>query len=181
MARPLRLVFSVVGAYAAGCAAIPRAAENVRVDPAPRIEVPASESRPAAEEPLLSRVEFMAGEWIDADPSQGVVIEERWTPVLGGTMLGSTRTVVNGRLAFFEYLRLEERGNGVVYVSQPKGGDPTPFALVAGGRDLAVFENLGPEFPKRIIYRRDGDTLFATIEGPHDGKIVSSEWRYRRK
>ena len=41
-----------------------------------------------------------------------------------------------------------------------------------------MFENLAHEFPQRIIYSRDGETLTARIEGMMDGKLEGMEWSF---
>ena len=35
------------------------------------------------------------------------------------------------------------------------------------------------DYPQRVIYRRDGDTLIGRIEGASKGKARTAEWRYR--
>jgi hypothetical protein len=63
----------------------------------------------------------------------------------------------------------------------PGGRSPaTPFTLKTMARERVVFENAAHDFPQRIIYWRDGDTLRARIEGAVDGKSRSMEWRWTR-
>lgn len=152
-------------------------------------ETAAAVSRPAAAPvpteippPVgLERLGWLAGTWVERDPAQGVVVEERWSPPLGGTMLGVGRTVVGTKTSYFEYLRLEDRGDEIVYVAAPKGDLATEFSLTTSGNGLAVFSNPDRDFPRRIVYRRLGDTLLARIEGERDGRPVASEWRLQRE
>jgi hypothetical protein len=51
--------------------------------------------------------------------------------------------------------------------------------MVAAGPTEAVFENPGHDFPQRIIYRREGDSLIARIEGEVDGRRRSAQWEWR--
>ena len=44
--------------------------------------------------------------------------------------------------------------------------------------DSVVFENLGHDFPQRIVYRRDVDRLTARIEGEADGQLDATEWSW---
>lgn len=138
-----------------------------------------------AEEPktatalTIESVAFMAGTWEYVDGS--MAIEERWSPVAGGTMLGTGRTVSGDKTVFFEFLRIEGRADGVFYVAQPKGRHPgTEFKLVRAGEREAVFENLAHDFPKRIIYRKEADGgLTARVEGDGTEKEKPQEYRYR--
>ena len=56
--------------------------------------------------------------------SGDVTVEEHWTAPSGGTMLAVGRTVKKERTLFFEFLRIETRKDGLVYVAQPKGVSP---------------------------------------------------------
>jgi hypothetical protein len=97
---------------------------------------------------------------------------------LGSSMVGMSRTVENGKTSFFEYLRIEAKDDGIVYLASPLGRDPpTPFKLIESGPMRVVFANPDHDYPKRIIYSREGDKLHARIEG--DGK--SSEWTFLRE
>jgi hypothetical protein len=91
-------------------------------------------------------------------------VEERWSPPLGGAMLGVSRTVSRGKMTAFEYLRVVERDSGLVYVAQPGGTSPTEFVLTEMDTTRAVFENPRHDYPKRIIYERSPEGgLRATI------------------
>ena len=85
----------------------------------------------------------------------------------GNSMLGMSRTVVGDRTVEFEYLRLEQRADGIYYVAHPKARNPgTDFKLTRVSADEAIFENPAHDFPKRIIYRKgSGGSLTATIDG----------------
>ena len=81
----------------------------------------------------IAQVGWMEGAWVAKDGS--VSIEERWTPPAGGAMLAVSRTLKNGRMAGFEFLRIVERDGGLVYVAQPGGKPPTDFTLTAHFRE----------------------------------------------
>lgn len=135
---------------------------------------------PGTASPLtIESVAWIAGNWELVDGS--MTIDERWSPVAGNTMIGTGRTISGDRTVFFEFLRIEGRADGVVYVSQPKGRHPgTEFKLVRAGRREAVFENLAHDFPKRITYRLGDDGgLTARIEGDGTEKEKPQEFRYR--
>jgi hypothetical protein len=108
-------------------------------------------------------------------------IDEQWTRVAGGTLLGVSRTVVANKTVFYEYLRIETRGTDIYYVAHPKGRQPgTDFKLVHLKGQAATFENLAHDFPKRILYRKNSDgTLTARIEGDGTEKEKPQEFQYR--
>lgn len=121
---------------------------------------------------------FMAGSWEMEGPPR---IEEQWMKPAGGTLIGMGRVSGDGTTFFFEFLRVETRGDGLYYVAQPKGGPPTAFRLVRLAPGEAVFENLEHDFPKRLIYRKLPDgRLFARTEGDGTEKEKPSEFIYHR-
>ena len=101
----------------------------------------------------ISDMDWLAGAWVGTRGSGGTTsIEERWSPPLGGAMLGLSRTVSRGKMTAFEYLRIVERDSGLLYIAQPGGAQPTEFVLTGLDSTRAVFENPRHDYPKRIVY-----------------------------
>src|SRR5262245_51049064 len=126
----------------------------------------------------IENMAWISGDWETASgPSQ---TEEHWTKVAGGSMIGMSRTMAGGKTVFFEYLRIETRGDDIYYVAHPKARNPgTEFKLVRLSSQEAIFENLMHDFPKRIIYRRHGNgDLIARIEGDGTEKEKPQEFHY---
>ena len=121
---------------------------------------------------------WMQGTW--AGEKDGVAMEEIWTSPRGGAMLGMHSDVKGGRLAFWEFFRIQADEKGVVYYASPRSAPPTPFRLVESGDKRVVFENKANDFPQRILYWIEGGALRARIEGPQKGKTVSEEWTWSR-
>ena len=102
----------------------------------------------------ISELGWISGDWQTA-PGGRAQIEEHWTQPAGGSMLGMSRTVLGIRTLEFEYLRLEQRSDGIYYVAHPKARCPgTDFKLTSVTTSEAVFENPAHDFPKRVIYRK---------------------------
>jgi hypothetical protein len=139
-------------------------------------EPPSASPAPAAvARPMkLEQVAWMAGTWRGV--TDGVKQEELWMAPAGGLMLGLHRDVMPAGVSF-EYLRLEQDREGVVYQASPGGAPPTPFRLVEASPTRAVFANPEHDFPKRIIYTLKGDELTARIEG--DGP-EGMQWTWKR-
>jgi hypothetical protein len=130
-----------------------------------------------APKPALTDLAWLAGSW--AGTARGIEMEEHWTAPKGNSMVGLHRDVGKGRTLLFEFLRIEQQGDQIVYLSMPNGRSPaTPFPLKEVSATRAVFENPTHDFPQRIIYWKDGSDLRARIEGTIKGKAASEEWRW---
>jgi hypothetical protein len=112
---------------------------------------------------------WLAGAWVGTRGKSS--IEERWSPPLGGAMLGVSRTVSRGKMSAFEFLRIVERDGGLVYKAQPGGKPPTEFVLTELSETRAVFENPRHDFPQRIVYELSAEGgLSASIGYTKGGK-----------
>lgn len=139
--------------------------------------VMASAAALAQEKPTLEALAWMAGSW--SGTSRGIEMEEHWTRPSGNSMIGMHRDVGKGRTLGFEFLRIVQQPDAIVYLSMPDGRSPaTPFPLKEVSGTRVVFENPAHEFPQRIIYWKDGADLRARIEGTQNGKESGMEWRW---
>lgn len=110
---------------------------------------------------------WIEGNWVVETPRMRS--EERWTDVGGNMMLGVSRTMAGGKTVAFEFLRIEERADGIFYVAQPGGKAPTDFKLTKVEGQKAIFENPAHDFPKRVIYWRNADgSMTARVDGGSD-------------
>jgi hypothetical protein len=130
------------------------------------------------EEPSIAALGWIAGVWVMEHGEART--EEHWTDLGGDTYMAISRTVRAGHTVFYEYLRIEQRRDGIYYVAQPKNRLPVDFRLTSLSGQEAVFENPNHDFPQRIVYRKNGDgTLTARIEGRRQGQTVSQEFHFR--
>lgn len=121
---------------------------------------------------------WMSGLWLAE--SAGRWTEESWSAPRGGVMLGHSRTGREDVLREFEFLRIAPGADGVLaYLAQPGGRPAVSFRLVARERTSATFENPQHDFPQRIRYVRDGDSLTATISAMDGSNAMS--WTFRRQ
>jgi hypothetical protein len=127
----------------------------------------------SVENPTLADLSWMSGDWQTAAGGRRQ-IEEHWTAAAGGSMMGVSRTVAGDKTVEFEYLRIEQREDGIYYVAHPKARCPgTDFKLTRASASEAVFENPQHDFPKRIIYRKTDDGLTASIDAGEGSKGMS--------
>lgn len=132
-------------------------------------------SAPAA---ALEPPAWLAGHW--RSEQSGRITDEVWLAPAQGLMTGMSRTH-GGARPFFEFLRIEQRGDALYYLAQPRGGAATEFRAVQADGDTVAFENPAHDFPQRIVYERRADGgLAALIEGDADGKHRVERWNYRR-
>lgn len=121
---------------------------------------------------------WMSGRW-QADDG-GRWTEEVWSAPRGGVMLGYSRTGRGEVVREWEFIRVQAGADGVpVYWGSPGGRPAVGFRLSARDAASATFENPGHDFPQRIRYVRDGDTMTATISAIDGSNAIS--WTYRRQ
>lgn len=95
-------------------------------------------------------------------------------------MLAVSRTVAGGRTVAFEFLRIETRADGAVYVAQPQGRPAVEFKLTQRSANRVVFENPQHDHPKIIRYSKELDgSLRAEIEGDEKGRHKKMEFRFK--
>ena len=131
------------------------------------------------ENPTLADLSWISGDWQTALGGRRQ-IEDHWTAVAGGSMMGVSRTIAGDKTVEFEYLRIEQRADGIYYVAHPKARCPgTDFKLTSASATEAVFENPQHDFPKRIIYRKTEGGLTASIDAGEGSKGMSFVFKKR--
>ena len=123
---------------------------------------------------------WMSGYWLSCE--DGREVSETWTDPRVDLMAGTSVTVRDGRVGF-ELSRIAPTGPApdapLAYFAQPEGMAATVFPVVASAPNMVTFEQpADDDFPKRIVYRRDGDVLSARIEGEIDGEMRTVRWRF---
>ena len=126
--------------------------------------------------PAATDVAWMTGCW--ASTLNGRHVIEQWTAVEGGTLLGLSRTVAGGRTVEYEFLLIRAGAKGLEYVAKPSGQAEAVFTSTRVSPTEVVFENPTHDFPQRILYKRDGNSLLAAVEGPRNGQTRRIEYPY---
>ncbi|HVD94419.1 MAG TPA: DUF6265 family protein [Vicinamibacterales bacterium] len=128
--------------------------------------------------PSAKDVAWMSGCWDSTRNGRHVI--EYWMPPEGGTLLGVSRTVANGKTTEWEFLMVREGDKGIEYVAKPSGQAEAVFVSTRVSPTEVVFENPTHDFPQRIIYKRDGDALIASIEGTRNGRLRRIDYPYTK-
>lgn len=124
---------------------------------------------------------WMAGYWLSCDGGRQVA--ETWSPPRLNLMAGTSITVRNGQVGW-ELSRIAPTGPEpdapFAYFAVPEGQAPTTFPVIESSPNRVVFEQAEHDFPKRVIYERDGDVLNARIEGEIDGQARTIRWQFHK-
>ena len=129
----------------------------------------------------IDKLAFIAGCWTLTRPN-GAKVDEQWLAPSGGAMLGLSRTVRDGKLREYEFMRIVAGDDGKLrYVAIPSGQAEAAFPVKEIGDKAVTFEAPEHDFPQRILYRLvDKDTLVARIEGSIYGQARSADFPYKR-
>ena len=98
--------------------------------------------------PSLDDLAWMAGCWELTRDGRHVI--EQWMPAEGGTMLGMSRAVANGKTVEYEFLLIRPGPNGLDYVAKPSGQAEGTFTAGRVSATAVVFENPAHDFPTTI-------------------------------
>ena len=112
---------------------------------------------------------------------RGSIVSEMWMKPAGSSMMGTGRTVKNGKTTDYEFLRIEQRDDAIYYVAKPRANaQETAFKLKTSSAIEFVFENPEHDFPQRILYKINGNALAARIEGTRNGKTSGFDFPMNR-
>jgi len=117
---------------------------------------------------------WLEGHWVREH--DGRVSEEIWGDMRGGLMLATNRALRDGQARGFEFIRIQSFTQ-THYCAQPGGSETVCFELAERGEQSATFENAQHDFPQRISYAREADTLTATLSDIEGNNPISWSWQ----
>lgn len=123
----------------------------------------------------------LVGDWIDSTSSDTFVVHETWRALDDSTLQGVGRVLAGPDTVFIEALRIERRGDRVIYAALPGGeanGTYTPFTCEGSGGDTLSFVNNANDFPKRIRYARAAQGWHAVIDENASGPQRTEHFRF---
>ena len=136
-----------------------------------------------AQEPAftINDLAWLKGCWISNRNDRAIT--EHWLKPAGGTMLGISRTVADGKTVEFEFMQIRAEANGEIrFIAKPSGQPEATFKLIKGSAREVIFENPRHDFPQRVIYRLQSDgSLLGRIEGVSKGKEKAVDFPMSRE
>lgn len=125
----------------------------------------------------LDDLAFLSGCW-RAELSGGGYMEEYYSTPSTNLIVGTTRYTRGGAATSFEFTRISRGEDGIELLPYPNGSPSEhAFKLTSLDASGAVFEAPEHDFPKRIIYRVEGEgARVARIDGG-EGSDSAMEWR----
>ena len=126
----------------------------------------------------IQRAAWLQGCWEFSTPGRSV--EEIWMAPKGGSMIGVSRTIRDGKLTEYELVVLREDGDRLAYHAHPSGQPAATFRSTRVTASELVFEDPSHDFPQQVGYRIDGDALLAWVSGSRNGKTQRIEFPYKR-
>ena len=104
----------------------------------------------------LADLSVMAGCWELRDDSKNLLISEQWMSPAGTSILGMGRTVKGGKTTDWEFMRVEQRQDGLFFVARPKANsEETAFKLISSLRGRRIRKQTA-RFSAKSDLHRDG-------------------------
>ncbi len=118
----------------------------------------------------LERVSWLVGTW-ERHSRKGPRYET-WHRDAKGSLRGMGFAVANGDTTKLEGLRLLSENGSLIYAADvSENAGEVFFPITSDSDSMLVFENLGHDYPKRIVYQRIGmDSLNVYTEGARIGE-----------
>lgn len=136
-----------------------------------------------AQESPLKQFNFMLGYWEMKTPKGKM--SENWHQTPDGFEGKSYRHDLKGDSTMMESVVLKKVGKDFLFTvtgMEENNTGTTTFRLIPSPKNRFIFENKAHDFPQRIVYENQGkDKLLAWIEGSVSGKLIKSEFNYKRK
>lgn len=111
-----------------------------------------------AEEADPNRLDWLTGCWQGDDG----MTREIWSVSEDGYYFGYSVVLKDGHAVFFEQMRIDPAPLPV-FNAYPRGDGPSAFPATALSDTRITFANPEHDFPQKIEYWREGDTLRALI------------------
>lgn len=128
----------------------------------------------------VADLDWLSGCWQSAGGEAGS--EEHWLAPAGGSLLGMGRTVAKGKTVDFEFMRIQQENDNLVFTAKPSRKPEASFQMIALQGKRVVFENPQKDFPQRVIYQlKDDGSLLGRIEGKSNGQERAIDFPMQRK
>lgn len=114
---------------------------------------------------------WLIGSWKNENPRPDTMSKEIWSKQSDGSLIGLGITMKGKDTVFVERLRIIVKNDKFYFVAEvSQNKEPTFFEITQQDDAGFTAENPAHDFPKKIVYRKEGDLLIATTSG--DGKEI---------
>ncbi|WP_316817534.1 DUF6265 family protein [Pedobacter nyackensis] len=114
----------------------------------------------------FKKLEWLVGKWVRTNAEAGQSGYETWSKTTDLQLSGKGVTLKGKKTIFVESLEFIAKGNDIFYTVVVTGEkQPTYFKLTALSTDGFTCENPKHDFPKKIVYKREGNHIKAVISG----------------
>ncbi len=114
----------------------------------------------------FEKLQWLVGEWNRTNITAGTSGLEKWVVNSPVELQGWGITMKGGDTTFVEKTKLLVKDGQIYYVADvPENKEPVYFKLVDIGQNAFTCENPEHDFPKKISYKKNGDTLKVIISG----------------
>jgi hypothetical protein len=119
----------------------------------------------------FDKLSWLEGSWSRTNAKPGRTASESWTKGKGKEWIGIGASLKGTDTSFVEKLKIVIKDNSIFYVADvAENKGPVYFKMIEVSNDGFVCENLQHDFPKRISYKKEGNSLKAVTSG--DGKSI---------
>ncbi len=126
----------------------------------------------------LEKLNWLEGDWIRTNTKPGRSGSEHWQKISATEWQGTGITMKGTDTSFVEKLKLVANDGAIFYVADVTGNNGQVFfKFTRFDENGFTCENPRHDFPKKIDYQRNGNSLKATISG--DGKSI--EYLFEKK
>ncbi len=122
---------------------------------------------------------WLVGEWC-TEPKNGAATCETWKPMDKGKMHGVGTTRAGTFVKTNEAMTIIVNESGTVFHAEPAGQKPADFPMrkFDPAARSVVFEDATHDYPQRVRYWREGETLMAEISLLDGSKAM--RWSFHR-
>ena len=137
----------------------------------------AAVSPAAGQDQPAVRLDWLVGDWRTEVVGQWTT--EHWQPAKDGVMRGSGASGHDQVVTERESMTIARKDGKAVFTAELPGQPAVDFPELSHGPTEIVFANDAHDYPQRIRYWREGETLWAEISLKDGGKAM--RWRYQRR
>jgi hypothetical protein len=120
----------------------------------------------------LDDLNWLLGHWNTIEEDSNVLGFERWERTDYGNFKGIGISMEFGDTVFVEYLSITSKDSLLFYIADlPENSKPVLFQITEIRPDGFICVNDSNEFPKKIEYKLNKDSLDVTISGPEKSFI----------